>query len=163
MRLLNEEERSMPKLYMLIGVPAAGKSTWIKNQDWTTNTVVVSSDRFIDDYAEQQGKTYNEVFEEYAPIAMRLMNNQVSIAQANGCNIVWDQTNTTVKSRKSKLAMLPNYEKIAVFFQTPEPEVLAWRLDNRPGKSIPWNVMRSMIENLQAPTEDEGFKEILYV
>ncbi len=163
MRLLNVEEKSMPKLYMLIGVPASGKSTWIKNQEWPSNTVVVSSDLFIDDHATKEGKTYNEVFNDYIKIATKLMENQVLIAQANDCNIVWDQTNTSAKSRKAKLAMLPNYEKIAVFFQTPEPEVLAWRLDSRPGKSIPWNVMRSMIENLQAPTDDEGFKEILYV
>jgi predicted kinase len=148
---------------MLIGVPAAGKSTWIKNQEWPTNTVVVSSDRFIDDYAEQQGKTYNEVFEEYAPIAMRLMNNQVSIAQANGCNIVWDQTNTTVKSRKSKLAMLPNYEKIAVVFATPDILEHRRRLASRPGKAIPAKIMTLMINGLQEPTVEEGFKEILYV
>lgn len=160
MRLLSEEERSMPKLYMLIGVPAAGKSTWIKSQEFASKSVVVSSDRFIDEHAAKEGKTYNDVFADYAPIAMRLMNNQVLIAQANDFDIIWDQTNTSVKSRKAKLEMLPKYEKIAVFFQTPEPEVLAYRLESRPGKSIPWNVMRSMIANLQEPTEEEGFTEI---
>ena len=163
MRLLNEEERNMPKLYMLVGVPASGKSTWIKSRDWSDNTVIVSSDHFIDEHAEKEGKTYNEVFADYAPIAMRLMENQVLIARTNGCDIIWDQTNTSVKSRKSKLTMLPEYEKIAVFFHTPEPEVLAWRLENRPGKSIPWKVMLSMTDNLSKPTEEEGFKEIWYV
>jgi predicted kinase len=148
---------------MLIGVPAAGKSTWIKNQSWSDNTVVVSSDYFIDEYAEKQGKTYNEVFDEYAPIAMRLMNNQVLVAQANGCDIIWDQTNTTVKSRKSKLAMLPKYEKIAVMFRTPDIVEHRRRLENRPGKSIPEKIMTLMINGLQEPTEEEGFKEILYV
>lgn len=150
----------MPKVYMLIGVPGAGKSTWIKSRDWPSNTVTVSSDRFIDDYAAKEGKTYNEVFKDYAPIAMRLMDNQVLIAKTNGCDIIWDQTNTSVKSRKAKLAMLEGYEKIAVFFHTPEPEVLAWRLENRPGKSIPWNVMLSMMDNLAEPTEAEGFTTI---
>ena len=150
----------MPKLYMLVGVPAAGKSTWIKSRDWPSNTVVVSSDRFIDDHAEKVGKTYNEVFAEYAPIAMRLMENQVLIARTNGCDIIWDQTNTGVKSRKSKLAMLPDYEKIAVVFTTPEKEEHDRRLSSRPGKLIPDNVMRSMIANLAEPTEEEGFTEI---
>lgn len=150
----------MPKVYMLVGVPGAGKSTWIKSRDWPSNTVTVSSDRFIDDHAAKEGKTYNEVFKDYAPIAMRLMDNQVLIAKTNGCDIIWDQTNTSVKSRKAKLAMLEGYEKIAVFFHTPEPEVLAWRLENRPGKSIPWNVMLSMMDNLAEPTEEEGFTTI---
>jgi len=153
----------MPKLYMLIGVPGAGKSTWIKNRTWADKTTVVSSDRFIDEEAERQGKTYNEVFSDYVKIATKLMENHALVAQANGLDIIWDQTNTSIKSRKPKLAMLPDYEKIAVYFNTPEPEILAWRLENRPGKSIPWDVMRSMIDNLQAPTEEEGFKEIWYV
>ena len=153
----------MPKLYMLIGVPAAGKSTWIKSRDWPSNTVVVSSDRFIDDHAEKMGKTYNEVFAEYAPIAMRLMNNQVLIAQTNNCDIIWDQTNTSVKSRKPKLAMLPNYEKIAVVFRTPDMVEHRRRLDSRVGKDIPEKIMTLMINGLQEPTEEEGFTEILYV
>ena len=32
----------MAKCYQLIGVPAAGKSTWIKLQDWAKDCVVVS-------------------------------------------------------------------------------------------------------------------------
>lgn len=112
----------MPKLYMLIGVPGSGKSTWIKNQTWSDKTVVASSDRFIDDYAEKEGKTYNDVFKDYAPIAMRLMENQVLVAQANGCDIVWDQTNMSAKSRAKKLAMLEGYEKVAVVFATPEKQ-----------------------------------------
>lgn len=153
----------MPKLYMLIGVPGSGKSTWTANQDFLADATVVSSDRYIDEEAERQGKTYNEVFNDYVKIATKLMENHVLIAQANGKDIVWDQTNTSVKSRKNKLAMLPNYEKIAVMFRTPDAEELTRRLANRPGKSIPENVMRVMISSLVEPTEEEGFKEIWYV
>ena len=153
----------MPKLYMLIGVPGAGKSTWISNQEWAKDCSIVSSDRFIDAEAERLGKTYNEVFDGYVKIATKLMENQVAIAQANNKDVIWDQTNVSVKSRKAKLAMLPEYEKIAVFFRTPEPNELMTRLDSRPGKHIPWSVMTSMIGNLAEPTEEEGFKEIWYV
>ena len=153
----------MPKLYMLIGVPGSGKSTWIKSQTWTDNTVVVSSDRFIDEHAASVGKTYNEVFDDYIKIATKLMDNQVLIAQANGCDIIWDQTNTSPKSRKNKLDKLWDYEKIAVYFRTPDEAELERRLASRPGKSISSNIMRSMISNLTEPTKDEGFKEIWYV
>jgi len=145
---------------MLIGVPGSGKSTWISNQDWVKDCTVVSSDRFVDEEAARVGKTYNEIFNDYIKIATKLMENHVAIAQANNLNIIWDQTNTSAKSRKAKLAMLPNYEKIAIVFRTPDEEELSRRLVNRPGKSIPDNVMRSMIANLQEPTEEEGFKEI---
>jgi predicted kinase len=148
---------------MLIGVPGSGKSTWIANQEWLADATVVSSDRFIDEEATRQGKTYNEVFNDYIKIATKLMENHVLVAQANSKDIVWDQTNTSVKSRKNKLAMLPDYEKIAVVFRTPDEEELTRRLANRPGKSIPENVMRVMISSLVEPTEEEGFKEIWYV
>ena len=153
----------MPKVYMLIGVPGSGKSTWIAEQEWAKDLPVVSSDRFIDKHAEQEGKTYNEVFDDYAPIAMRLMENHARGCHANNYDCIWDQTNTSVKGRKHKLAMLPGYTAIAVVFKTPEAEEHARRLASRPGKAIPDRVMKSMIDNLVMPTEDEGFSEIWYV
>ena len=151
------------KCYQLIGVPGSGKSTWIKNQDWAVDIPVVSTDNFVEAYAKEQGKTYNEVFKDYMPIAVKLMANQALICQANGLDVIWDQTSTTVASRIRKFNTLPKYEHIAVVFATPEPEELARRLASRPGKNIPNDVMRSMIDGFVMPTEDEGFTEIWYV
>ena len=152
----------MLKCYQLIGVPGAGKSTWIKNQEWAKDIPVVSTDHFVESYAKEQGKTYSEVFDEYMPIAVRLMVNQALICQANNKDVIWDQTSTTVASRKRKFNTLPGYEHIAVVFKTPEKEELDKRLASRPGKVIPDDVMRNMIENFEMPTEEEGFKEIWY-
>lgn len=150
------------KLYMLIGVPGAGKSTWIKNQDWAADIPVVSTDNFVEEEAKRQGKTYNEVFKDYMPTAVRLMATQAEMCKANGQDIIWDQTSTTVNSRKKKFAMLPDYYAIAVVFPTPDPLELAIRLKNRPGKHIPQQVINSMISGWEDPTEAEGFKEIWY-
>lgn len=150
------------KLYVLVGVPGAGKSTWIANQEWAKDIPVVSTDHFVEEYAAKQGKTYNEVFDEYMPIAVKLMANQVEICKANGKDIIWDQTSTTVKSRKRKFNMLPEYYAIAVVFKTPEADELAKRLGSRPGKNIPDHVMSSMIGHFEMPTEEEGFKEIWF-
>jgi predicted kinase len=152
----------MPTVYVLVGVPGAGKSTWIRNQDWARDCVVVSTDAFVDQEAERQGKTYNEVFKDYMPTAVKLMADQVVQAREAGQDIIWDQTSTTVASRKKKFNMLPNYHAVAVVFPTPEPAELELRLAGRPGKNIPWNVMQGMISGLKLPTEDEGFDEIWY-
>jgi predicted kinase len=152
----------MPKCYQLIGVPGAGKSTWIKNQDWAIDIPVVSTDNFVEAYAKEQGKTYNEVFKDYMPKAVKLMANQALICQANGLDVIWDQTSTTVLSRRKKFNTLPKYEHIAVVFRTPEPDELARRLSSRPGKNIPQHVMDQMIDGWEEPTEDEGFTEIWY-
>jgi gluconate kinase len=89
--------------------------------------------------------------------------NQALVCQANGLDVIWDQTSTTVKSRMKKFNTLPKYEHIAVVFKTPDAEELARRLASRPGKNIPDNVMRTMINGFEMPTEEEGFKEIWYV
>ena len=153
----------MPKCYQLIGVPGSGKSTWIKNQDWAKDLPVVSTDNFVEAYAKEQGKTYSEVFDEYMPIAVRLMANQALVCQANNLDVIWDQTSTSVVSRKRKFNTLPKYEHIAVVFKTPDANELARRLASRPGKNIPDHVIRSMIDGFDMPTEEEGFKEIWYV
>jgi predicted kinase len=151
----------MAKCYQLIGVPGSGKSTWVKNQDWTASCFYISTDKWVEIFAKEVGQTYNEVFDSFMPTAIELMSKEVRVAESLGKDIIWDQTNTSVKSRAKKFRMLPNYEHIAVVFKTPEPAEHARRLD-RPGKRIPEAVLKSMIDNLEMPTEEEGFKEIWY-
>lgn len=154
----------MNRCYVLVGVPGSGKSTWIKNQDWAKDIPVVSTDNHVEAYAMEQGKTYSEVFDEYMPIAVRLMTNHALTAQANHKDIIWDQTSTTIASRRRKFNTLSKeqYEFIAVVFKTPTDEVLKERLASRPGKHIPDSVMRRMIEGFDPVEEAEGFKEIWY-
>jgi len=153
----------MPKCYQLIGVPGAGKSTWIKDQIWALGLTVVSTDTFVEDYARAQGKTYSEVFKDYMPTAVDLMAEQVVRARELDHTVIWDQTSTTVKSRTRKFNMLPDYEHIAVVFRTPPADVLKARLSDRLGKEVPWEVVQGMIENWEEPTNEEGFKEIWFV
>jgi predicted kinase len=152
----------MSTVYVLVGVPGTGKSTWIDDQDWTQDCVVVSTDLFVEQEARRQGKTYNEVFDDYMPTAVDLMVDQVIQAREAGQDIIWDQTSTTVASRRKKFKMLPDYHAVAVVFATPDPAELERRLSSRPGKLIPWNVMQGMISSFKMPTEDEGFDEIWY-
>jgi predicted kinase len=152
----------MAKCYQLVGVPASGKSTWIKSQDWSSDCVVVSTDEFVEDHAKEVGSTYSEVFDDYMPIAVKLMADKVVRAREEGKDIIWDQTSTTVKTRARKFNMLPDYEHIAVVFKTPEKDELARRLASRLGKNIPDFVMQNMIENFEMPSEEEGFKEIWF-
>ena len=152
----------MPKCYQLVGVPGAGKSTWIKNQIWALGLSIVSTDMWVDMEAERLGKTYSEIFTDYMPKAVQLMANHVVLARDKGIDIIWDQTSTTIASRAKKFRMLPDYEHVAVVFRTPEHTELMRRLMNRPGKEIPDHVIASMIASWEEPTVEEGFKEIWY-
>jgi predicted kinase len=155
----------MPKCYILVGVPGAGKSTWISKApvDWN-NTVVASTDNYVEKVAKQRGKTYSEVFKEVMPKAVHEMARTVRKAVEAKQDIIWDQTSTTIGSRAKKFNMLTDdYEVIAVVFPTPEPAEHARRLKGREGKNIPDNVMRSMINGWEEPTEAEGFSKIIHV
>ena len=151
-----------PVVYILIGVPGSGKSTWVSNQDWAKDCCVISTDYWVEEEAARQGKTYSEVFTDYMPRAVELMAANVVAAREMGNDIIWDQTSTSVKSRARKFRMLPDYEHIAVVFQTPDEEEHQRRLATRPGKIIPEAVLFDMVWNFEMPSEEEGFKEIWY-
>ena len=151
-----------PKLYVLVGVPGSGKSTWVANQEWAKDCAYISTDHYVEKFARRLGKTYSEVFDLVMPRAVNLMAKAVISARSKGKNIIWDQTSTTINSRKRKFNMLRKYYAIAVVFKTPAAAELEQRLANRPGKNIPQSVMDSMINNFQMPTKDEGFKEIWF-
>ena len=152
----------MPKCYQLVGVPGSGKTTWFRNQDWTEKCYYISTDKHVESYAEAHGKTYSEVFEDYMPTAVENIVEEVERARAGGIDIIWDQTSTTVASRIKKFRMLPDYEHIAVVFETPSRIELKRRLDSRPGKEIPEVVVEGMLASFETPTEEEGFQEIWY-
>ena len=150
----------MPKCYQLIGVPGSGKSTWVAHQEWADKCAYISTDIHIERQARFEGKTYNEVFKDFMPFAVKMMADDVVTAREAGKDIIWDQTSCTIASRRRKFNMLPDYEHIAVVFKTPERSELDVRLSGRFGKHIPKKVIDSMIASWNEPTEDEGFKEI---
>ena len=149
----------MPKLYMMIGVPGSGKSTWISNQTWANDCVLVSTDKLIELEAARQGKTYNDVFKDYIGEATRIMNEDIRAAVDAGKDIIWDQTNTSRKSRKAKLAQVSGYHKVAVVFAIPDSDEWKRRINSRPGKMIPDAVLKAMADGLQVPAEGE-FDEV---
>jgi len=155
----------MPTFYMVVGIPASGKSTWITQQpfDWS-KTAIISSDAIIDRRAAEQKKTYNDVFQKEIKSAIAEMQSQLKAAISQNMDIILDQTNVTAKSRASKLAQIPDsYEKVAVFFATPSAQELTRRLNSRPGKNIPAHIVQGMASQLEKPTKAEGFDRIVMV
>ena len=152
----------MPKCYQLVGVPGSGKSTWVAEQDWSLTCAHISTDKWVEIYAKEVGRTYSEVFVDFMPTAVDLMAREVVVAREMGRDIIWDQTSTTIASRTRKFNMLPDYEHIAIVFKTPEHKELFRRLWSRPGKDIPEHVIYSMIGSWEEPTVEEGFKEVWF-
>lgn len=156
-------------LVMLVGAPGSGKSTYIKNQmnielDYLDldNPVILSSDHYIQKYADDHGMTYNQAFSDYIKIAENNMQKDLTQAILDKKDIVWDQTNMSYKTRKNKLNKIPsNYIKIAVVFEC-DRETLIERNKNRVGKTIPTAIIDSMLSSYEPPLFDEGFNSIIH-
>lgn len=160
--------QKQPTAYIMVGPPASGKSTWIRELVKNGGDyVVISSDDEVEAYAKSKGLTYSDVFDEYIKTATSKMKAKFAAAVKDATsNIIWDQTNLTVKKRKSILQQLPrNYRKIAVVFSVDDEE-LQMRLEERAreeGKFIPQHVVNSMKMSFEMPTKNEGFDEIITV
>lgn len=158
----------MSTLYVLVGLPGSGKSTWIKDfaKTSTKEFYVASTDDIIELIASEQKKTYADVWQSNIDHATKKMNNDVIQAIKAKKDVIWDQTNMTAGKRQSILSKFPKeYHKIAVVFSV-ENEELNARLHKRhleTGKFIPPHVITNMQKTYQEPTEKEGFNVIIHV
>jgi len=154
----------MPTLYLMIGVPAAGKTTWVTEhsaEPWMQHCVYLSSDHFIEEMARQNQTTYQVIFDQAIGPATEHVNLLVDEAILQGRDIIWDQTHVSRRSRQSKLQRFPSsYQKIALFFPTPETTEWKRRLESRPDKTIPNSILQQMNSSLEEPRTEEGFHEV---
>jgi predicted kinase len=146
---------------MLVGLPYSGKSTLIQTSNLRDYTLV-SSDAEVQAYAKSLGKTYNDVFKDYIDQAMANAQKTMQDAFREGKNVVLDQTNLTVASRRKKLAQVPkDYRRTCIVVEAPSKEELDKRIEERTSHRIPNFVLDNMRKMYQYPTLDEGF-DVIY-
>lgn len=156
----------MPKAMLLCGVPTSGKSTYAEkvieqDDNWKTY-VILNTDHYIDLYAKQHNKTYNEVYYDALRTSLSKTTALLKFALTSNKNIIWDQTNLTPSRRKEKLSTLPpHYEKIAVYFEISLEKALERNyLRKLEGKELPTARFKSIYRSFQPPTVIEGFDYI---
>ena len=119
--------------------------------------------------AEQQGKTYDEIFDREVRNASKMVMKDLAHVKAMKHNAIWDQTNLTKKHRLKILKHFnpDDYRRHCIALVPPrdDAEMAEWRkrLNSRPGKTIPVDVMERMI-NQYTPinTVEEEFDIIEY-
>lgn len=150
----------MSELVMLCGIPTSGKSTYVeklKKLNYWKDAVVLSTDNYIERQAQRLGMTYNEIFDDVIADATRELELELSMAKDKGKDIIWDQTNLSVKTRKKKLLKIPShYARGVVYFSVTLEDALE-RNKHRDGKFIPESILKRMWHQFEIPTRKEDF------
>jgi predicted kinase len=161
----------MPICHIMVGLPGTGKRTLVKNLIFGYGGVdrpfVYSTDDYIESVAVRDGKTYDTAFDDYIKEATRVMNTGLDHAVAQGRDIIWDQTNTGIKKRKTIVNRFNEDWEFKCHCILPpqgDSQLEDWkfRLNDRPGKTIPDHIIANMQQHFSVPTLDERFDEVVY-
>ena len=160
---------SKPICTVMVGLPATGKSTRVDAlATMNPNVFVYSTDSLLEEWAAEEGKTYDEVFSELISDATGAMNSALDVAVRERLDIVWDQTNLGAKKRAKIIRRMRQagytVECECVLFPQGDSQQEDWqhRLASRPGKTIPANIVESMMDSFVMPAVEEGFDSVYY-
>lgn len=139
----------MSKMYIMIGVPGCGKSTWSK-EIIDENTVVVCKDAF-----RSMLRIDYEYNMKYEPIVHDLQTAAIASAVENGLNIIVDEVNINKAKRDVLKELVPGYEISYVVFKN--TDTLDRRMNEPRGYSREeWDeVIKGMIKSMEWPETDE--------
>ena len=164
----------MIKIFMMIGAPGIGKSTWAKNHadKLSNNYKIISRDeiRFKmligNGDANKIKLTTTEYFSKEDEVVKEFIS-QIKSCVKNNKDVFIDSTNLSIFSR-NKLKKELNFsdeevEYIAIFFVSPISVCLE-RNNKREGlKKVPYNSICNMCKKIQYPSEREHFKNVVII
>lgn len=144
----------MTKLFLMIGLPASGKSTLAEQISKSEDAEIVSSDNIRKElYGDEniQGDN-NKVF--------RILQERIINGLKNSKNMIYDATNISYKTRMAFLQRLNKLEveKIAIMVATPYEDCLIRNAQRE--RKVPEEVIKRMYYNFYVPQYFEGFDDI---
>lgn len=146
----------MAKLIFLIGLPAAGKSSYCESyKALNPDVVIVSSDAIREEvFGDVNDQSHNqEVF--------NIVEKRCREALKANRETVLDATNLNRKRRINFIKVMPKCEVEAVVFAIPF-EVCCERNESRE-RVVPMSAMERMYKSFQPPHYAEGFDKINYI
>lgn len=144
----------MNKLFMMIGIPASGKTSLAEQIAKSEDAEIVSSDNIRKElYGDEniQGDS-NEVF--------KIVENRIIDGLKNNKNMIYDATNINYKRRMAFLQKIKKIkiEKIAIMVATPYEQCLIRNSQRK--RQVPEEVMKRMYFNFYVPQYFEGWDDI---
>ena len=143
-----------PILFIMVGFPRSGKSTWIKEN---SNYLVVEPDWIR---REILGHQFHKPAE---PIIWLIADSFIRIALSQGQNVVLDGTNLLpfIREKYITLAKGMNASVIAIWVDTPMEVCVERNNRSVEGQKLPHNILVSKEEGFVPPSKDEGFDSII--
>ncbi|WP_455937210.1 AAA family ATPase [Gemella morbillorum] len=144
----------MNKLFMMIGIPASGKTSLAEQIAKSEDAEIVSSDNIRKElYGDEniQGDS-NEVF--------KIVENRIIDGLKNNKNMIFDATNINYKRRMAFLQKIKKIKigKIAIMVATPYEQCLIRNSQRK--RQVPEEVMKRMYFNFYVPQYFEGWDDI---
>lgn len=160
----------MKVAYVMVGLPASGKSTLIEETIIPkVGGVILSTDNVIEGWAKEAGLTYDEIFD--TPIieaaTMQLQTDLSYHMSMEAPVLIWDQTNLYLEKRLEILETLQEngYTVFCICFEvTPESVAICKeRIKGRRGKELSDEIIDELAETYERPTSHEGFAMVTYI
>lgn len=156
-------EFKKPFVIMLIGVPLSGKTTWVKNnipKDFPIT--LISRDNIIMEVSGEENyrKAYEKADEKQVN---EILRERIIGANKNNENILVDMTNMSNKRRNTLNLIKKRYSRIAVifpFYTKEEYEIRNSKRNEEENKSIPYEVIQSMVDNYKTIDKDDNFDKV---
>lgn len=161
-----QSPKIVPKIFVLCGMIASGKSTFCKNCA-KKDQVILNDDSIVNMLHGEEYTLYNASLK----ILYKSIENQIiSTALAIGKKIVIDRgLNVTFRGRKRWIALAKSFDVPieAIVFKNDGPDVHAQRRTNSDSRGYSYEywlkVANTHNENYQEPTVAEGFDTIHHI
>lgn len=156
-KIIKGDNMNKPKLYIMCGISASGKSTIANQIAERDNCIIVSSDTIRGEICEggvsDQSKN-EEVF--------NIFHRRIRTNLEEGKNVIADATNITIKSRKAIFDAVKNIncEKIGYIVVKSIEDCIK---DNKNSDrvAVPVEVIYKQVRKFQIPFKEEGYDNII--
>ena len=146
-----------PKLYIMIGISASGKSTIAKQIAEKDNCIIISSDGIRSEICEGGVSDQSKNVEVFQIFHRRIKDNLLK-----GNNVIADATDITLKSRRAIFNAVRNIDCYKIGYlvvKSIENCIKDNKNDDR--VAVPDEVIYKQVNKFQVPFYNEGFDDII--
>lgn len=144
----------MPTFYMLVGLPASGKSTYAQELSKRTNAIICSSDTIREElYGDENTQANNEE-------VFQVLHNRIKENLRNNKSVIYDATNISYKRRMNFLTQLKNIECKKNCYVIARPYEFCLKANKERKRIVPKESIKRMYMNFDIPYYNEGWDYI---